>query len=131
MLGNPPTSEEHEPILPEATARHGPRSLGARPYLLSATGSPEVPFSDTHTRWPSFRAAAAKHSLAPPFLPVLPLCLHHPFLPSKRGSGPGFTCTTLEAEAILLPIVTPERGSFRGAGERRSIGSGQRGAEPV
>lgn len=126
MLGSPGTSDEREPTLPEATTRRGPRTLGARAYLLPVTWSPRFHIL-RHTHPLAFlRAAVTTHSLAPPFLPALPLRLHHPSLPSKRGSGPGFTCTTLLAEAILLPIMTPEQGQLPGrrrAAEVSGVGS--------
>ena len=126
MLGNPPTSDEHERTRPEATTRRGPRTLGARPNLLRATLEPVGSIIRHIHPLALLRAAVTMHSLAPPFLPALPLRLHHPSLPSKRGSGPGFTCMTLVAEAILLPIVTPEQGQLPGrrrAAEVSGVGS--------
>lgn len=105
----PPPAAGLEPLAPDPVYSRPP---GARGSILRHTHPLAL-----------LRAAVATQS---PFLPALPLRLHHLSLPSKRGSGPGFTCTTLVAEAILLPIVTPEQGQLPGrrrAAEVSGVGS--------
>lgn len=132
--GNPETSDEREPALPEATLpARGSNPRRQAPLTPGHLEPDRGPILKTQHPLALLRAAVTARSLPPPLLLASGrcccICTLPPFLPPTRGSGPGFTCTTLVAEAILLPIVTPDQGQLPGrrrAAQVSGVGSAGR-----